>query len=105
ILGSLIFGFLRIARHVIVFKHVLYVVNLPTRNANPMSTAHLPASFSVDYRLKIVRRIARRVVILSGWSLEVFRIDELPVLVFVLLSVIVIVISELTSDSFDCLFA
>src|SRR5690625_1375413 len=61
-----------------------------------MLSAHLPARLPIDYCLKIIRSIARRIVVNAGRSRQVNRLYQLTIFVAMLLSFVISIILELS---------
>src|SRR5690625_8021817 len=67
-----------------------------------MLSAHLPARLPIDYCLKIIRSIARRIVVNTGRSRQVNRFYQFSIFVAMLLSFVISVILELSSYALPC---
>src|SRR5690625_202818 len=67
-----------------------------------MLSAHLPARLPIDYCLKIIRSIARRIVVNAGRSRQVNRFYQFSIFVAVLFSFVIIVILELSPYALPC---
>src|SRR5690625_7916657 len=67
-----------------------------------MLSAHLPARLPIDYCLKIIRSIARRIVVNTGRPRQVNRFYQFSIFVAVLFSFVIIVILELSPYALPC---
>src|SRR5690625_8003855 len=67
-----------------------------------MLSAHLPARLPIDYCLKIIRSIARRIVVNAGRSRQVNRLYQFSIFVAMLLSFVISVVIKLTPYALPC---
>src|SRR5690625_7396011 len=67
-----------------------------------MLTVNLPARLPIDYCLKIIRSIARRIVINTGRPRQVNRFYQRAIFIAMLFSFVISVVLELTPYALPC---